>query len=96
MLSCRTLIRDSAQYYGSKSTSPLLNIGGYQGRVLAPGDLLAIKQISDVEAVIRSVSLPDEVLPKYSTHWDVFAMVGPYDEGYIVPEDIDMIYETNW
>ncbi|KAK3096398.1 hypothetical protein LTR53_019261, partial [Teratosphaeriaceae sp. CCFEE 6253] len=31
-----------ADYFGSKSTSPLVAIGGYQGRALAPGDLLAL------------------------------------------------------
>lgn len=29
-----------ATYFGSKSTSPIVAVGGYQGRALAPGDLL--------------------------------------------------------
>jgi urea carboxylase len=28
--------------------------------------------------------------------WEISAMVGPHDEGYFAPEDIEMIYETKW
>jgi len=85
----------SAPYFGSKSTSPLLGIGGYQGRSLAPGDMLAISKLDAVETE-REISLPAHLRPIYSRHWNIDAMVGPYDEGYIVPEDIDMIYNTVW
>ncbi|KAJ5125043.1 uncharacterized protein N7515_008868 [Penicillium bovifimosum] len=84
-----------APYFGSKSTTPLLGIGGYQGRALAPGDMLAIATLDAVETE-REISLPAHLRPDYSTHWDIYAMVGPYDEGYIVSEDIDMIYDTKW
>lgn len=85
----------SAPYFGSKSTSPLLGIGGYQGRPLAPGDMLAITKLEGVEAEPK-ISLPVHLRPIYSSHWDIDAMIGPYDEGYIVSEDIDMIYNTIW
>lgn len=85
----------SAPYFGSKSASPLLGIGGYQGRSLAPGDMLAIAKFDAIEAG-PEISLPSHLRPVYSRHWDIYAMVGPYDEGYIVPEDIDMIYDTVW
>ncbi|KAJ6161525.1 hypothetical protein N7485_009755 [Penicillium canescens] len=84
-----------APYFGSKSTSPLLGIGGYQGRSLAPGDMLTISKLDGVEAE-PEISLPAHLRPIYSHHWDIDAMVGPYDEGYIVSEDIDMIYKTVW
>ncbi|KAJ5333120.1 hypothetical protein MYU51_005087 [Penicillium brevicompactum] len=84
-----------APYFGSKSTSPLLGIGGYQGRALAPGDMLAIEKIDATEPR-QVLSLPAHLRPVYSSHWDIYAMVGPYDEGYIVGEDIDMIYDTMW
>ncbi|CAI7585960.1 unnamed protein product [Penicillium glandicola] len=84
-----------APYFGSKSTSPLLGIGGYQGRALAPGDMLAIAKLDAFETE-PNISLPTHLRPIYSTHWDIYAMVGPYDEGYIVSEDIDMIYNTVW
>lgn len=95
LLDSRTNYICSAPYFGSKSTSPLLGIGGYQGRSLAPGDMLAIERLDAVERE-PEISLPAHLHPIYSNHWEIDAMVGPYDEGYIVSEDIDMIYNTVW
>ncbi|PVI05424.1 hypothetical protein DM02DRAFT_584445 [Periconia macrospinosa] len=84
-----------ADYFGSKSTSPLVAVGGYQGRALAPGDLLQIA--TDISGVSSSsVSVPDHIRPNYKNHWEIRAMVGPHDEGYFLPEDIEMIYDTEW
>ena len=85
-----------AEYFGSKSTSPIVAIGGYQGRQLAPGDLLAI--VSDIpDSVAGSdISLPQHLIPTYTSEWEIMAMVGPHDEGYLLPEDIEMIYSTTW
>ena len=56
--------------------------------------MLAItKTLPDTEHI---VSIPNHLIPKYTNHWDIFAMVGPYDEGYIVTEDIETIYSTEW
>ncbi|EED20897.1 urea amidolyase, putative [Talaromyces stipitatus ATCC 10500] len=85
-----------AQYFGSKSTTPLLGIGGYQGRALAPGDLLTVQKVDDFNESASVVSLPQSLRPKYTNHWDIYAMVGPYDEGYMGAEDIEMIYNTIW
>lgn len=84
-----------AEWFGSKATSPGVGVGGYQGRQLASGDLLAIAK--DIpEHLSKELALPKELIPEYTKHWDMLAMVGPYDEGYLLPEDIDMIYETKW
>lgn len=83
-----------AEWFGSKATSPMVGVGGYQGRALASGDLLNITaNLPDVKGELK---LPESLIPEYPTHWDLFAMVGPYDEGYLLPEDIDMIYDTTW
>ncbi|KAI9932163.1 hypothetical protein MW887_009673 [Aspergillus wentii] len=83
-----------AKWFGSKSTSPMVGVGGYQGRALASGDLLSISsQLPDVSGELR---LPEHLIPKYPNHWELLAMPGPYDEGYIVPDSIDMLYETHW
>lgn len=83
-----------AKWFGSKATAPMVGVGGYQGRQLAAGDLLSItSQIPDVSGDLR---LPEHLIPKYPDHWEVLSMPGPYDEGYILPESIDMLYETNW
>ncbi|KAF2462819.1 uncharacterized protein BDR25DRAFT_397433 [Lindgomyces ingoldianus] len=83
-----------ADYFGSKSTSPLVAIGGYQGRSLAPGDLL--RTVAKLPDYVGIVSLPERLRPVYNSHWEIKAMVGPHDEGYLLPEDIEMIYSTEW
>jgi urea carboxylase len=83
-----------ASYFGSKSTSPLVAIGGYQGRALAPGDLLQIEK--DVPEHFQSSSLPERLWPKYKLDWEIAAMVGPHDDGYFASEFINTIYDTKW
>ena len=83
-----------ADYFGSKSTSPLVAIGGYQGRQLAPGDLLQISM--KVPSDIETVTLPECLHLSYKMDWEISAMVGPHDEGYFASEDIKMIYDTKW
>ncbi len=84
-----------AEWFGSKATSPGVAVGGYQGRQLASGDLLAITK--DLPKDLSKVlSLPEGLIPKYPDRWDILAMVGPYDEGYLTPEDVQMIYDTTW
>lgn len=86
-----------ASYFGSKSTSPSVGIGGYQGRALAPGDLLETCRELPAEVVDGvGVSVPERLRPAYTDDWKVKAMVGPHDEGYLLPEDVDMIYDTVW
>lgn len=80
-----------AEYFGSKSTSPIVAIGGYQGRALAPGDLLSIE--SNLPNTLGGhPSVPEAVQPKYTEEWEIMAMVGPHQEGYIAPEDVEMLY----
>lgn len=84
-----------AEWFGSKATSPGVGVGGYQGRQLAAGDLLAVaKDIPD--HVSKALKLPESILPQYPSHWDILAMVGPYEEGYLLPEDVEMTYKTTW
>ncbi|KAI5249053.1 hypothetical protein E4T42_05452 [Aureobasidium subglaciale] len=85
-----------AEYFGSKSTSPIVAIGGYQGRQLAPGDLLAIAGHVPGHVSNSIASLPERLVPVYTNEWEVMAMVGPHDIGYLLPEDIEMIYDTTW
>ena len=84
-----------AEWFGSKATSPGVAVGGYQGRQLAAGDLLGITRDAP-EFGLEPLTLPENILPHYPTHWDMYAMVGPYEEGYLLPEDVDMIYKTKW
>ena len=85
-----------AEWFGSKSTAPMTAVGGYQGRALASGDLLGL--VSDLQEIKDDVELrlPDHLIPQYPEHWELFSMVGPYDEGYLKQEDIDMLHDTTW
>ena len=84
-----------APYLGSKSTSPLVALGGYQGRALAPGDLLSISTDHSTQ-VQEGSRVPTRLIPEYSVHWEIATMVGPHDNGFLLPEDIEMIYSTQW
>lgn len=84
-----------AEWFGSKATSPGVGVGGYQGRQLATGDLLAITKEIPTH-VLTPLKLPKHLIPQYPNHWSILAMPGPYDEGYLLEEDIDMIYSTEW
>ena len=72
----------------------MVGVGGYQGRALASGDLLSItSQIPNVSGDLR---LPENLIPQYPDRWELLSMPGPYDEGFIMPESIDMLYETEF
>ena len=83
-----------AEWFGSKATAPMTAVGGYQGRALAAGDFLGL--VTDLPEIKGELNLPVELIPQYPEHWDLFSMVGPYDEGYLLEEDIKMIYDTEW
>ena len=83
-----------ATWFGSKSTAPMTAVGGYQGRALAAGDLLAITK--DVPDVTRELKIPDHLIPSYPEEWELLAMPGPYDEGYIENDSIEEFYNTTW
>ena len=84
-----------AKWFGSKATSPGVGVGGYQGRQLASGDLLAIAK-DFPEHLSGNLKLPEHLIPQYPNHWDLLAMPGPYDEGYLLEEDVKMTYNTRW
>ena len=83
-----------AEWFGSKATAPMTAVGGYQGRALAAGDLLGL--VTDLPDIKGELSLPENLIPQYPQHWELLSMVGPYDEGYLLEEDIKMLYETEW
>lgn len=83
-----------AKWFGSKATAPMVGVGGYQGRALASGDLLSIT--SQVPNVSGDLRLPENLIPQYPDRWELLSMPGPYDEGFIMPESIDMLYESEF
>lgn len=84
-----------AEYFGSKSTSPIVAIGGYQGRQLAPGDQLSL--VKDIPSGLNAhPSVPRALLPEYTSSWTIYALPGPHEEGYLTGDDIEMLYSTEW
>jgi biotin-dependent carboxylase-like uncharacterized protein len=97
---CRTYLSvfggflNVAKWFGSKSTAPMVGVGGYQGRQLASGDLLSITK--ELPSISGEFCIPDHLIPDYPEHWELMAMPGPYDEGYLTPDSIDVLYQTEW
>lgn len=88
-------ILNIAPYFDSKSCTPFIGIGGYQGRQVAPGDLLSIT--SNLPASLdQDVVLPTNSIPKYSEGLTLDALPGPYGDGYLLPEDLEMVYQTQF
>ncbi|KAI1336916.1 putative urea amidolyase [Xylariaceae sp. FL0016] len=84
-----------AEWFGSKSTNPMTSVGGYQGRPIRAGDFLRIVAAADIPD-LPPVSMPPKLLPKYPDHWEIQVMPGPYETGYVSPDDIKMIYTQEW
>lgn len=87
-----------AEWFGSKATVPLTLVGGYQGRPLRTGDLLRIVDTIPEELLDTSkpVAIPESLIPPYTENWDIQVMHGPYCEGYLTAQDIEMFYSTPW
>lgn len=86
-----------AEWFGSKATVPMTLVGGYQGRPLRTGDLLRIvDHIPEELDNSTPFSMPSSLIPAYKEEWDIQVMHGPYCEGYLTPEDIEMFYNTTW
>ncbi|KAF7538495.1 hypothetical protein G7054_g2887 [Neopestalotiopsis clavispora] len=85
-----------AEWFGSKSTNPMVSVGGYQGRALRAGDFLRISDATLLPS-IEALSISSNLLPQYQYDcWDIQVMSGPYETGYLTAEDIEMITSTEW
>jgi len=84
-----------AKWFGSKSTNPMVNIGGYQGRPLRAGDFLSIVESSALKNV-TPISIPAQLLPRYTSDWTIRVMPGPYSTGYLSDKDIEMFFSEKW
>ncbi|PHH91281.1 hypothetical protein CDD83_1091 [Cordyceps sp. RAO-2017] len=79
-------------YLGSKSTSPVVEIGGLQGRQLVAGDVLELNEAGAFEAF----ELPSSLIPV----WDsttVFCLSGPHDSPDIMTaKGVETVYSSDW
>ncbi|KAL2818224.1 putative urea amidolyase [Aspergillus cavernicola] len=85
-----------AKWFGSKSTNPMVGVGGYQGRLLRAGDFLSIVEGSDLPSEGSSISVPQHLLPRYTSDWTIRVMPGPYETGYLSRKDIEMFFAETW
>ncbi|KAM4056606.1 carboxyltransferase domain-containing protein [Hirsutella rhossiliensis] len=79
-------------YLNAKSTNPVVEIGGLQGRQLVAGDILEMNKAGMFEAFeLQAPRIPV---------WDsniVCCLSGPHDSPDIMtPEDVESIYSSEW
>ncbi|KAJ5637991.1 hypothetical protein N7490_007870 [Penicillium lividum] len=85
-----------AKWFGSKSTNPMVTVGGYQGRPLRAGDLLDIVEAASIPNVPAATVL-QHLISQYGTgQWTIQVMSGPYETGFISPKGIESLFSTAW
>ncbi|HEY9906139.1 MAG TPA: urea carboxylase, partial [Thermosynechococcaceae cyanobacterium] len=86
---------DVPDYLGSKSTFDLGKFGGHAGRTLRPGDVLKLNQATESPESLPT--LPPELLPSYSNHWEIGVLYGPHGApDFFTDEDIETFFATDW
>lgn len=93
---------DVPEYLGSRSTFAQGSIGGYNGRALKFGDVIALGEpelpCCTIPAPIHDpVSYPQELIPKYSNQWEIGVTCGPHGApDFFKPEFLDTFFATEW
>ena len=81
-------------YLGSRSTFTLGQFGGHVGRTLKTGDVL---HLSDKNTAVDLTTLPDELIPEISTHWEIKVIYGPHGApDFFTEQDIETFFATDW
>jgi urea carboxylase len=89
---------DVPLYLGSKATFPYGRFGGYEGRPLQAGDLLAVNEVGEKDpAQYVGRKLPYENRPNYAQEWNVGVVPGPHEApDFFTFEDLEVFYGTPW
>ena len=97
-LSIRGGLPDVSLYLGSKSTTPGLNWGGYQGRCLRAGDFLGLDPNASIEAdSMEAYSLPKLLIPPISEAPRLYALPGPwFSDEFVTPAGQQALFNTKW
>lgn len=83
-------------YLGAKSTFTLGQFGGHNGRALRAGDVIALDSTS-CNPNIPNLSLPADVIPSISNHWQFRVIYGPHGApDFFSEKDIATFFETDW
>lgn len=85
-----------ANYIGSKSCTPALNLGGHQGRTFLPGDCLQVEPCDSIDNFRTGYTLPNGLKPKFETDEVVVRMIGgPHDTLDIASEEgLEEVYSS--
>ncbi|KAI5481371.1 urea carboxylase [Pseudohyphozyma bogoriensis] len=84
-------------YMGSKSTFGPGKFGGFQGRDLAPGDVLTLSTSSAPSSVDRELAIPSSLHPTLPQTWNLAALAGPHaDISYLTAEDIETLFSAEY
>ena len=93
---------DVPPYLGSRSTFVLGQFGGHAGRTLRVGDMLTIADPSLIASTtLPPVEIPQaapaELIPVYSTHWEIAVLHGPHSApDYFTHEAIEEFFAAEW
>ncbi|ETN43925.1 urea carboxylase [Cyphellophora europaea CBS 101466] len=85
-------------YLGSRSTTPSLKWGGYQGRTLRAGDWLQISSLDpDASQITGPFTLPLALIPPIASTSPIYTLPGPYDTSdFITPQGRHAFFDTAW
>ncbi|MEM1443607.1 MAG: 5-oxoprolinase/urea amidolyase family protein, partial [Verrucomicrobiota bacterium] len=84
---------DVPDYLGSKATFTLGQFGGHGGRALRVGDVLRLAHAKAGD----SATMPEGLIPTYTTHWDISVIYGPHGcPEFFTEEDVEMLFSTDW
>ncbi|MFT4088039.1 MAG: carboxyltransferase domain-containing protein, partial [Gordonia sp. (in: high G+C Gram-positive bacteria)] len=80
-------------------TFTLGKFGGHEGRTLAAGDVLKVRDLSerDGDPARTPVRIASELHPVIGSHWELAVTVGPHSAPeYFTPDDIETLYGTDY
>ena len=84
---------DVPEYLGSKSTCIFGSYGGFEGRKLAPGDVVKFGTPASVLSGLAGNKLKEGARPRYDNDWVLRAVPGPNTApDYATPEGMDLLF----
>ncbi|KAI1620988.1 urea amidolyase [Exophiala viscosa] len=86
-----------ATYLGSKSTTPSLNWGGYQGRRILAGDFLSIDSEAAGDLPPTPYQLDHAWCPSFGHEWRLAALPGPwFSDEYLTHEGQKHLFSSSY
>ena len=80
---------------GSRSTFLQGKMGGFKGRKIQPGDILAAFPPTLPAAQLLHRNLPEISIPKFSHYWEIEVLQGPHDD-WLTSADIEAFLSAEW